>query len=136
MTIESGAAARIVSAYGPPMPPPPAPRPPRPAAIGGSTVLSFHVPEKFAVPWAGRIAGSISASASAIEAPLDMIAAPLKGCPMYGHANPRGVVTVVFISRSSLRRAGGLRHQRLRFVEVRRIGAGARPELLRPAAER
>src|SRR5437762_11026232 len=39
------------------------------------------------------------------------------------------------MSRSSLRRAGGLGYQRLRFVEVRGIGAGARLELLRAATE-
>src|SRR5438105_14031137 len=108
MTIESGAAARIVSAYGPPMPPPPAPRPPRPAAIGGSTVLSFHVPEKFAVPCAGRTIGRARASTR---------------------------TRCVFMTHSSLRRAGGLGHQRLGFVEMRGIGAGARLELLRAATE-
>src|SRR5260221_6357417 len=111
----------MVSAYGPEMPPPPAPPRPRPAGAGGSADTIFQVPEKFALPCAGVTTGHATTSASSSNRP-DLVILPSALCPL-----PFAL---------SLRcRRRGLRHQRLRPVDVRWIGAGAGLELLRAAAE-
>src|SRR4026208_2012421 len=86
------------------MPPPRAPPPPpRPAATGGSARDSFHVPPKLGLFWPRVAAGSATTGASTMSN------------------------VCLVMSPSSVTGAAGLRHQRLRLVEMRGVRASARP---------